>query len=125
LDLLLTSPCSLVLENDEICYNVDDLLPVCEELNIPIVFGASALPSSRCSPTFSTDSSPLSWPPRRTDYHHDSLFPSSQTPAELLPRMLATWERKGIRPKFHLSEPRRGAETLMVRDFFHRPQPSF
>ncbi|GAA5902644.1 hypothetical protein JCM8208_007027 [Rhodotorula glutinis] len=77
----------LVLENDEICYNVDDLLPVCEELNIPIVF----------------------------DYHHDSLFPSSQTPAELLPRMLATWERKGIRPKFHLSEPRRGAETLMEK----------
>ncbi|GAA5834647.1 hypothetical protein JCM9279_007071 [Rhodotorula babjevae] len=77
----------LVLENDEICYNVDDLLPVCEEMNIPIVF----------------------------DYHHDSLFPSSQTPAELLPRMLATWERKGIRPKFHLSEPRRGAETLMEK----------
>ncbi|GAA6052523.1 hypothetical protein JCM3770_003808 [Rhodotorula araucariae] len=77
----------LVLENDEICYNVDDLLPVCEELNIPLVF----------------------------DYHHDSLFPSSQTPAELIPRILATWERKGIKPKFHLSEPRRGAETLMEK----------
>lgn len=29
----------LVLENDEICYNVDDLLPICEELNIPLVLG--------------------------------------------------------------------------------------
>lgn len=29
----------LVLENDEICYNADDLLPVCEELNIPMVLG--------------------------------------------------------------------------------------
>ena len=27
----------LVLENDEMCYNPDDLLPVCEELNIPLV----------------------------------------------------------------------------------------
>ena len=27
----------LVLENDELCYNVDDLLPICEELIIPIV----------------------------------------------------------------------------------------
>ncbi|KAF7792053.1 hypothetical protein EIP86_003081 [Pleurotus ostreatoroseus] len=27
----------VVLENDEMCYNPDDLLPVCTELNIPIV----------------------------------------------------------------------------------------
>lgn len=26
----------VVLENDEICYNVDDLFPVCEELDIPM-----------------------------------------------------------------------------------------
>ncbi|GAA5916295.1 hypothetical protein JCM6882_001073, partial [Rhodosporidiobolus microsporus] len=77
----------LVLENDEICYNVDDLLPVCEELNIPLVF----------------------------DYHHDWIYPSSQTPAELMPRILATWHRKGIKPKFHLSEPRKGAETVMEK----------
>ncbi|GAA5982412.1 hypothetical protein JCM11641_006975 [Rhodosporidiobolus odoratus] len=77
----------LVLENDEICFNVDDLLPLCEELNIPLVF----------------------------DYHHDWIFPSSQTPHELLPRILATWSRKGIKPKFHLSEPRKGAETIMER----------
>ena len=31
----------MVLENDEICYNADDLLPVCEELEIPLVFGES------------------------------------------------------------------------------------
>ena len=29
----------LVLENDEICYNVDDILPICEELGIPLVLG--------------------------------------------------------------------------------------
>ena len=27
----------LVLENDEMCYSVDDLLPVCQELGVPIV----------------------------------------------------------------------------------------
>ncbi len=27
----------LVLENDEMCYSVDDLLPICEELGVPIV----------------------------------------------------------------------------------------
>jgi UV DNA damage endonuclease len=27
----------LVLENDEICYSVADLLPVCQELSIPLV----------------------------------------------------------------------------------------
>lgn len=26
----------LVLENDEICYNVDDIMPVCNELEIPM-----------------------------------------------------------------------------------------
>lgn len=29
----------VVLENDEMCYNVDDLLPLCEELNVPMVLG--------------------------------------------------------------------------------------
>jgi len=77
----------LVLENDEMCFNVDDLLPICEELNIPLVL----------------------------DYHHDWIYPSSQSLEELMPRILATWEKKGIRTKFHLSEPRRGAETLMER----------
>ena len=27
----------LVMENDEMCYSVDDLLPICSELGVPIV----------------------------------------------------------------------------------------
>ncbi|KZV67692.1 UV-endonuclease UvdE [Peniophora sp. CONT] len=77
----------LVLENDEICYNVDDLLPVCEELNIPIIF----------------------------DYHHDWIYPSAQPPEVLLPRINAIWHAKGIRPKQHLSSPRPGAVSVMQR----------
>ena len=26
----------------EMCYNVDDLLPICEELNLPLVVSSSA-----------------------------------------------------------------------------------
>ncbi|KIR31689.1 UV damage endonuclease UvdE [Cryptococcus deuterogattii MMRL2647] len=77
----------LVLENDEICYNVDDLLPVCTELDIPIIF----------------------------DYHHDALNPSASPPAELIARIAEVWNKKGIKMKQHLSEPRPGAESIMER----------
>ncbi|KAK4053508.1 hypothetical protein OIV83_001676 [Microbotryomycetes sp. JL201] len=77
----------LVLENDELSFNCDDLLPLCEELNIPLVF----------------------------DWHHDWIFPSSQTPKEMMPRIQATWDRKGIRMKQHLSEPRPGAVNAIEK----------
>lgn len=77
----------VVLENDELCYNVDDLWPVCDELNIPIIF----------------------------DYHHDWIHPSSEPPSVLIPRIATLWERRGIKMKQHLSEPRPGAETIMER----------
>ncbi|KAJ7091932.1 UV-endonuclease UvdE-domain-containing protein [Mycena belliarum] len=77
----------LVLENDEMCYNAEDLLPLCEELDVPLVF----------------------------DYHHDMLFPSSIPPSEIIRRADAIWQRRGIKPKQHLSEPRPGAVTLMER----------
>ncbi|KAJ8488564.1 hypothetical protein ONZ51_g3491 [Trametes cubensis] len=77
----------LVLENDEMCYNADDLLPVCEELNIPIVF----------------------------DYHHNWIYPSELPIPELIERINAIWHRKGIKPKQHLSSPCPGAETVMEK----------
>lgn len=77
----------LVLENDEMCYNAEDLLPLCEELDIPLVF----------------------------DYHHDAIFPSSIPPAEIIKRANMIWARRGIRPKQHLSEQRPGAVTIMER----------
>ncbi|WVQ78956.1 UV damage endonuclease UvdE [Cryptococcus sp. DSM 104549] len=77
----------LVLENDEICYNVDDLFPLCESLSIPIIF----------------------------DYHHDWINPSSTPPTELIPRIAETWHKRGIKMKQHLSEPRPGAVSVMER----------
>lgn len=77
----------LVLENDELCYNLDDIMPLCEELNIPIV----------------------------VDYHHDWIYPSERPVTELIPIVNKTWKRKGIRVKQHLSEPRPGAVTVMEK----------
>ncbi|KAH9968187.1 UV-endonuclease UvdE-domain-containing protein [Russula dissimulans] len=77
----------LVVENDEMCYNVDDILPLCEELDLPLVF----------------------------DYHHDWIYPSSEPLTTLIPRINAIWHRKGIKPKQHLSSPRPGAVTVMEK----------
>ncbi|WVF68238.1 UV damage endonuclease UvdE [Kwoniella sp. CBS 6097] len=77
----------LVLENDEICYNVDDLMPISRELNIPIIF----------------------------DYHHDWIYPSAQPPSVLIPQIAEIWKKRGIPMKQHLSEPRPGAESVMER----------
>ena len=74
----------LVLENDDVCYSVHELLPLCEELNIPFVLDF---------------------------HHHNIIFDPEQIREgtkdimDLLPRILATWKRKGITPKMHYSEP--------------------
>ncbi|EMF17208.1 UV-endonuclease UvdE [Sphaerulina musiva SO2202] len=74
----------LVLENDDVIWSVHDLLPVCEELNIPQVL----------------------------DYHHHNIIFDSERIREgtkdimdLYPRISATWSRKGIKQKMHYSEP--------------------
>jgi UV DNA damage endonuclease len=82
----------LVLENDDVSWTVHDLLPVCEELNIPLVLDF---------------------------HHHNILFDPAQmregtldiSQPEIMERILATWRRKGIRPKMHYSEQCAGAVT--------------
>ncbi|KAF7185227.1 UV-damage endonuclease [Pseudocercospora fuligena] len=80
----------LVLENDDVSWTVHDLLPVCEELNIPLVL----------------------------DYHHhnimfdaDKIREGTKDIMDLYPRIKATWDRKGIRQKMHYSEPTPAAIT--------------
>ncbi|KXJ93475.1 UV-endonuclease UvdE-domain-containing protein [Microdochium bolleyi] len=74
----------LVLENDDVSWTVHDLLPICEELNIPMVL----------------------------DYHHHNIMFDAEQIREgtrdiidLYPRIRATWTRKGITQKMHYSEP--------------------
>ncbi len=82
----------LVLENDDVSWSVHDLLPICEELNIPLVL----------------------------DYHHHNIvFDDKQcregtfdiSQPEISERIAATWRRKGITQKMHYSEPCAGAVT--------------
>lgn len=69
----------IVLENCEMAYTVDDLLPICKELNIPLVL----------------------------DYHHYNLNNETvidSVNSNIMKQILETWKRRGIRPKFHVSE---------------------
>jgi hypothetical protein len=76
----------LVLENDELGYSVSDLLPVCQKLSVPLVL----------------------------DWHHHYINPGTVTDlVSLLPTINKIWMDKGIKPKQHYSESRRGAKTIM------------
>ena len=65
----------LVLENCEMAYCVEDLIPVSESLQIPIVL----------------------------DFHHDDIYHSSQPIQYYFERVFAVWNAKGIKPKVHVS----------------------
>lgn len=80
----------LVLENDDVSWSVHDLLPICEELNIPLVL----------------------------DYHHHNIIFDADKVREgtkdiiaLYDRINATWTGKGITQKMHYSEPTPSAIT--------------
>ncbi|KIW33975.1 UV damage endonuclease UvdE, variant [Cladophialophora immunda] len=92
----------LVLENDDVSYSVHDLLPVCEELNIPLVL----------------------------DFHHhnivfdaDKLREGTLDIMSLYDRITATWTKKGITQKMHYSEPVPSAITARQRRK-HNPRPA-
>lgn len=79
----------LVLENDDVAWSVHDLLPICEELNIPLVL----------------------------DYHHHNIIfdPSIREGSldimSLYDRIQKTWSKKGIKQKMHYSEQTSSAVT--------------
>ncbi|KAJ5194595.1 Major facilitator superfamily domain general substrate transporter [Penicillium cinerascens] len=84
----------LVLENDDVSWTVHDLLPICEELNIPLVL----------------------------DYHHHNIMfdanevrEGTQDIMALYDRISATWSRKNITQKMHYSEPTAPAITPRQR----------
>lgn len=72
----------LVLENCEKCFSIEDCLYVSEKVHVPVVF----------------------------DTHHYSCYnilhpdETFQKPAEYMEAILNTWKRRGIKPKFHVSE---------------------
>ncbi|TID24224.1 UV-endonuclease UvdE [Venturia nashicola] len=91
----------LVLENDDMTWHVHDLLPVCQELNIPMVL----------------------------DFHHHNIIfdaekirEGTKDIMELYPSIRETWTRKGITQKMHYSEQTPPAITrTQRRKHNHRP----
>jgi UV DNA damage endonuclease len=73
----------LVLENDDVVWSVHELLPLCQELNIPMVLDF---------------------------HHHNIIFDETQIREgtkdimDLYPAIIETWTKKGITPKMHYSE---------------------
>lgn len=86
----------IVLENDERQYSITDLLPICQENNIPLVF----------------------------DYHHYECHAKinpdkNEDIYAMTPAIIETWKRRGIKPKFHLSEQgdgRIGCHSTIIKD---------
>lgn len=94
----------IVLENDEMSYTIEDLLPLCEELQIPFVI----------------------------DFHHDELNRSSKRAECYFARIFKIWKLRNIKPKVHISNSPPGIthnDNVCLRrkhsDYIHRLQPSF
>ncbi|KAK6541413.1 hypothetical protein TWF694_007225 [Orbilia ellipsospora] len=83
----------LVLENDDVCYSVEDLLPICQELGIPLVL----------------------------DWHHNNIIHGELREGTYDVKKIygdaikKTWTDKGITQKQHYSEPRAGSVTNRER----------
>ena len=79
----------LVLENCDMGWTVDDLMPVCKQLGIPLV---------------------LDW--HHNNICHGSLREGTQDVKDkFVDEITALWKAKGITPKQHYSEPKVGAIT--------------
>ena len=72
----------LVLENCEKCFSIEDCLWVSEKVNIPVVFDTHHFACYKI-------------------LHPDENF---KEPGEYIEAILNTWKRRGIKPKFHVSE---------------------
>jgi UV DNA damage endonuclease len=93
----------LVLENCEMSYCVEDLLPISENLHVPIVL----------------------------DFHHDAIYPSSQPVEMYFNRVFKVWNDRKIKPKVHVSNSVPGVldtdnKTMRRKHsnyiyFFHKP----
>jgi len=77
----------LVLENCEKCFNIVDCLGVSAATGVPVVFDTHHFECYR-------------------KMHPTETF---QPPEDYIAAVLETWSRRGIKPKFHVSEQREGA----------------
>lgn len=82
----------IVVENDEFNYSPQDILPtICEPLNIPLIFDVFHFSINYGFHVLHASKQEL----------RDMKIKALQ---DILPRILNTWTRRGLIPKFHLSE---------------------
>jgi UV DNA damage endonuclease len=88
----------LCFENDDVSYTPSDLLPVCTELGVPMVY----------------------------DIHHHRCLPDGLTEEEVTDKAIELWQKLGREPYFHISSPknkwqkgsfRPHADYIDVKDF--------
>lgn len=72
----------IVLENCEMAYTIEDLLPISEKLQIPLII----------------------------DFHHDDIHPSSNPIETYFDRVFSIWRNRNIKPKVHVSNSVPGIE---------------
>lgn len=80
----------LTLENCETMFAVEDLIPISEELKIPIIL----------------------------DFHHHNINPGTIDLTSLIKSVLNVWHSRNITPLFHLSESKPGVkvtDNIMLR----------
>ena len=79
----------IILENDDKLYNVEDVLTVCQMLNIPMVL----------------------------DYHHHLCNSCDSSLTMLLPKIFDTWSKEKLPPKIHFSSPKSAKEFRSHSDY--------
>ena len=72
----------LVLENCEKCFSIEDCLEISNIVNVPVVFDTHHFECYKL-------------------LHKDIIFKEAE---HYIPLILETWKRRGIKPKFHISE---------------------
>jgi len=87
----------LVLENCEKCFNIEDCLEISKKINIPVVFDTHHYSCYKL-------------------LHQDETFKKEK---EYIPEILETWDRRKIKPKFHVSEQGAG-KTGHHSDFIEK-----
>jgi UV DNA damage endonuclease len=68
----------IILENDDKCFTAADVLNICQELKIPMVF----------------------------DVHHYKCNYGGEDIKDILPKIFKTWENEAFVPKVHFSSPK-------------------
>lgn len=81
----------LALENDDRVWSPAALLPLCDRAGVPFIY----------------------------DVHHHRCLPDGVSVGEVTAAAIATWERAGREPYFHLSSPRNGWDGSDGRPHAH------